>query len=148
LNGWKDLKEVPMAETIREVEYFYATVEDKPGEASRLLQHFSEKGVNWVALTAFSLGDGRSQLDFFPESAEKLQKAAIDAGVTLVGPKKAFLIQGDDRIGALAEYHLRLSNAGINVHAGYGVSDGSGRFGYVLWVKPEDFEEAARALGV
>lgn len=137
-----------MADTIRKVEYFYATVEDKPGEASRLLQHFSEKGVNLVAFTAFPLGDGRSQLDFFPESTEKLQKAATDAGLTLVGPRKAFLIQGEDRIGALVEHHLRLSNAGINVHAANGVTDGSGRFGYVLWVKPEDFEEAARALGV
>lgn len=137
-----------MADTIRKVEYFCATVEDKPGEASRLLRHFSKKGVNLVALTAFPLGDGRSQLDFFPESAEKIQKAAADAGLTLVGPKKAFLIQGEDRPGALVEHHQRLSNAGINVHASNGVSDGSGRFGYVLWVKPEDFEEAARTLGV
>lgn len=137
-----------MADTIRKVDYFYMTVEDKPGEASRLLQHFSEKGVNLVAFTAFPLGDGRSQLDFFPESIEKLQKAAADAGLTLVGPKKAFLIQGEDKIGALVEHHLRLSNARINVRAANGVSDGSGRFGYVLWVKPEDFEEAARTLGV
>jgi len=137
-----------MAETIRKVEYFYATVEDKPGEGSRLLQHFSEKGVDLFAFTAFPLGDGRSQLDFFPESAGELLKAAMDAGLTLVGPKKAFLIQGDDRVGALVEHHLRLSSAGINAHAANGVSDGSGRFGYVLWVKPEDFEKAAQALGV
>lgn len=137
-----------MAEKIRRVEYFYVVVEDKPGEGSRLLKNFREKGVNLIALTAFPLGDGRSQLDFFPESTEKLQKAATDAGLTLVGPKKAFLIQGEDRIGALVEHHMKLSNAGINVHAANGVSDGSGRFGYVLWVKPEDFEKAARALGV
>ncbi len=137
-----------MAEAVRKVEYFYATVEDKPGEASRLLRHFSKKGVNLVAFTAFPLGDGRSQLDFVPESTEKLQKAAADADLTLVGPKKAFLIQGEDRTGALVEHHLKLSNAAINVHASNGVSDGSGRFGYVLWVKPEDFEKAVRALGV
>jgi hypothetical protein len=137
-----------MAETIRKVEYFYVTVEDKPGEGSRSLHHFSEKGVNLVAFTAFPLGDGRSQLDFFPESAEKLQKAAADIGLSLVGPKKAFLIQGDDRAGALVEHHLKLSSAGINAYAANGVSGGSGRFGYVLWVRPEDFEKAARALGV
>ncbi|MGB7062116.1 MAG: hypothetical protein WBF13_07160 [Candidatus Zixiibacteriota bacterium] len=137
-----------MAEAVRKIEYFYATVENKPGEGSRLLQHFSEKGVNLLAFTAFPLGQGRSQLDFLPESTEKLQEAATDAGVYLVGPKKAFLIQGDDRVGALVEHHLRLSSAGINVYAANGVSGGSGKFGYVLWVKPEDFEKAARALGV
>jgi len=136
-----------MAETIKEVEYFYATVEDKPGEASRLLKNFSEKGVNLIALTAFPLGDGQSQIDFFPEKPDKLLKAAIDIGLTLIGPKKAFLIQGEDRIGRLVEYHLKLSNAKINVHASNGVSDGSGRFGYVLWVKPEDYEKAAQVLG-
>ncbi len=137
-----------MAETVRKVEYFYATVSDKPGEGRRLLEHLSEKGVNLVAFTAFPIGGDQAQLDFFPENPEQLQKAAADAGITLVGPKKAFLIQGEDRVGALHEHHLKLSNAGINVHAANGVCNGSGRFGYVLWVKPEDYEAAARALGV
>ena len=137
-----------MAETVRKVEYFYATVSDKPGEGRRLLEHLSEKGVNLVAFTAFPIGGDRAQLDFFPENPKQLQKAAADAGITLVGPKKAFLIQGEDRVGALHEHHLKLSNAGINVHAANGVCNGSGRFGYVLWVKPEDYEAAARALGV
>ena len=137
-----------MAETVRKVEYFYTTVSDKPGEGRRLLEHLSEKGVNLVAFTAFPIGGDQAQLDFFPESTEQLQKAAADAGITLVGPKKAFLIQGEDRVGALHEHHLKLSNAGINVHAANGVCNGSGRFGYVLWVKPENYEAAARALGV
>ena len=137
-----------MAETVRKVEYFYATVSDKPGEGRRLLEHLSEKGVNLVAFTAFPISGNQAQLDFFPENPEQLQKVAADAGITLVGPKKAFLIQGEDRVGVLHEHHLKLSNAGINVHAANGVCDGSGRFGYVLWVKPEDYEAAARALGV
>lgn len=136
-----------MAETVRRIEYFYATVEDKPGEGRRLLEHLSEKGVNLLAFTAFPVGGGQSQLDFFPENAGLLQKAATDAGMSLVGPKRAFLIQGEDRIGALHEHHLRLSNAGINVYAANGVIDGSGRFGYILWVKPEDYEKTAQALG-
>ena len=65
-----------------------------------------------------------------------------------MGPKKAFLIQGDDRTGVLVEYHLRLADSGVNVYASNGVVDGAGRFGYVLWVRPEDYEKAATALGV
>ncbi len=137
-----------MAETIRKVQYFYATIEDKPGEASRLLKNLSQRSINLFAFTAFPVGPGTSQLDFFPENPEQLLKAALDAGITLVGPKNAFLIQGQDRIGALHEHHLTLSNAGINVHAANGVVDDSGRFGYVLWVKPEDYERAAQAFEI
>jgi len=137
-----------MAEKTRQIEYFYATVEDKPGEGRRLLEHLSEQGVNLVAFTAFPIGEGKAQLDFFPENAALLQKAAADADIPLVGPKKAFLIQGEDRVGALYEHHLKLANAGVNVYAANGVVDGGGRFGYILWVRPEDYQKAARALGV
>jgi len=137
-----------MAEKIERIEYFYAVVEDRPGEGRRFLEHLSEKSVNLVAFTAFPIGGGRSQLDFFPEDSEALRAAATDAGIELVGPKKAFIIRGDDRIGALHEHHLRLSNAGINIHAANGTTDARGRFGFVLWVNQADYEKAAQVLGV
>ena len=136
-----------MAETVHKIEYFYATVSDKPGEGRRLMEHLSERGINLIAFTAFPICEGQSQLDFFPENPDQLQKAADDAGIKLNGPKKAFLIQGRDRIGALHEHHLKLSNAGINIHAANGVIDGGGRFGYVIWVKPEKYDKAAEILG-
>ncbi len=43
---------------------------------------------------------------------------------------------------------MKLSEAGVNVHAANGASGGQGRFGYVLWVKPEDHTDAARVLGL
>ncbi len=135
-----------MAETVQQIEYFYAMVCNKPGEARRLLEHLCEHGINLNAFTAFPVSEAESQLDFFPENAEQLKKAAADAGINLVGPKKAFLIQGRDRVGALHEHHLKLSNAGINIHAANGVIDGGGRFGYVVWVKPGDYEAAAKVL--
>jgi len=137
-----------MADSIGAVEYFYATVGDRPGESRRLLEHLSEKGVNLRAFTAFPVEGGRTQLDFFPYEVDQLQAAAADAGLDLTGPKKAFLIQGDDRVGALHQHHLTLANAGVNVYASGGVVDGADRFGYVLWVDPDDFEKAAAALGL
>jgi hypothetical protein len=137
-----------MAETIRVVEYFYAIAGHRPGEARRLLEHISERGVNLLAITCFPLGADQAQIDFFPDNAEQLKSAAADAGVTLFGPKKAFLIQGDDRVGALHGYHLRLANAGVNVHASNGVCSSDGKYGYILWVKPQNFKAAAQALGV
>jgi hypothetical protein len=135
-----------MAESVKIVEYYYATVSDRPGEARRLLEHLSEKGVNLIAFTAFPAGDGKSQLDFFPEDSKLLKDAADDAGLELVGPKQAFLIRGDDRVGSLHDHHLKLANANINVHAANGVVCGSGRYGYILWVKPDDLQRAAEAL--
>jgi len=135
-----------VATTVKDVEYYYALVADRPGEARRLLEFLSEKTVNLLALTAFPVGEGKSQIDLFPSDPELLKKAADDADVPLVGPKKAFLIQGTDRIGALYDFHLKLSNAGINIYACNGVVDGTGRFGYVIWVDPADYEEASKAL--
>jgi len=135
-----------MVSAVKEVDYYYALVADKPGEARKLLEFLSEKTVNLLALTIFPVEGGQSQVDLFPEDSEVLKSAAKDADIPLVGPKKAFLIQGTDRIGALYDFHLKLSNAGINVHASNGVVDGTGRFGYVLWVAPKDYEAASKAL--
>jgi hypothetical protein len=131
---------------VQEKQYYYAIVENKPGEARKLMEFCSAYEVNLINFTAFPLGENLAQLDFFPESDEKLKQAASDAGIDLVGPKKAFLIQGDERMAVLAEYYLRLADSGINVIAANGTSDGQGGFGYILWVKPDDYKKAAKIL--
>ena len=136
-----------MSSTVKEVEYFYSLVADKPGESRKLLEFLSERQVSLLAFTAFPAGEGQSQLDFFPTDPDLLKKAADDAGIALVGPKKAFLLQGEDQIGALYEFHLKVSNAGINIHACNAVVDGTGRFGYIIWVHPNDYAAASKALG-
>ena len=135
-----------MLESVRHVEYYYTIVADKPGEARKLLEFLSERTVNLLAIHAFPLGEGQSQIDLFPDDPESLKQAAEDAEVTLVGPKKAFLLQGEDKAGALYDFHLKLSNAGINIHASNGVVDGTGRFGYVIWVNLAEFDEAKKVL--
>ena len=135
-----------MIEAVKEVEYYYTIVVDRPGEARKLLEFLSEKMVNLMALTAFPIGEGQAQIDLFPENPDLLKEAAEDAQVELVGPKKAFLIQGEDRIGALYDFHLKLYNAGINITASNGAVDGTGRFGFVVWVDPADFDQASEVL--
>lgn len=137
-----------MSDFISRTQYFYAIVEDQPGEGRKLLEFCSAHGVNLVNFTAYPFGKRLSKLVFVPEDSEKLKKAAEEAEVELIGPRPAFMIQGEERIGILVEYHLRLANAGINVHAANGCSAGNKYFGYILWVKSEDFEKAARVLGV
>ena len=43
---------------------------------------------------------------------------------------------------------ISLSDAGVNVFSSSGVTDGRGGFGYVVYVRTEDFENAARTLGI
>ena len=138
--------EVDMISSVKDVEYYYSLVPDKPGEGRKLLEFLSEGQVNLLALTAFPVGEGESQIDFVPAEPELLKKAAEDAEISLIGPKKAFLLQGEDHIGALYDFHLKLDNAGINIRACNGVVDGTGRFGYVIWVDPADYEEASKVL--
>jgi hypothetical protein len=137
-----------MDDQIRIVDCYYVTVHDRPGEGCRLLEHISEKGHSLWAFSAIPAGEDQTQICLVTGDAAELQGIAAAAGVRLVGPKKALLIQGEDRIGALHAYHLALANAGVNVYSSSGVCDGTGRFGFVLWVEPEDFDKAFDAFGI
>jgi hypothetical protein len=137
-----------MAFRIRRVDYFYATVKDQPGEAYKLLSLLSSLGINLLAFTAIPFGPMTTQLTIFPEDTEKLTSEARKAGLVLDGPQPALLAQGDDELGALAEVHMKLHEANVNVYASSGVADGRGSYGYVIYVKPEDYERAVAALKV
>jgi hypothetical protein len=137
-----------MAVRLRRVGYLYVNVEDQPGEAYKLLALLAERGINLLAFTAVPTGDVRAQLTIFPEDPELLASEARKAGLELEGPHPALLVQGDCELGALADVHRRLYEAGVNVFASSGVADGRGGFGYVIYIRPDDFEKAAEALGV
>jgi hypothetical protein len=136
-----------MGDSISLVDYFYVEAPDKPGEAARMLDHLRRAGVNLLAFTGFPRGK-RSQLDFVPADSAAFRTAAKAAKWTLKGPKKGFLIQGDDRVGALADLLGRLGQAKVNVTATDAVCAGAGRYAVILWVKPADIKKAARALGI
>ena len=136
-----------MAETIQRVDYVYVTVPDAPGEGDRVLSALKDSGVNLLACLGFPAGDGRSQLDLVAEDAESLRAALAATGVTPSEVKHAFLVQGDDRVGAVADTTAKLADASINVTAVAAVGAGSGRYGMILWVAPSGYENAAAALG-
>ena len=135
-----------MADTIQRVQYFYSEVPDKPGEGARLLSLLRDEGVNLLAFSGFPKGR-RAQIDFVPADAAALKAAAKKAKLKLFGPKTGFLIQGEDRVGAMAEIVGKLAEAKVNVTAVQAVSAGVGRYGAILWVKPRDVNKAAKLLG-
>ena len=137
-----------MSTTVRRVDYFYATTKDQPGEAYQLLKHLAERGINLLAFTAVPTGPESTQLTIFPEDSRNLTDEAAQSGLELIGPHHAILVQGNDEIGALADIHYTLFQAGVNVYASSGVSSGGGSFGYILYVRPEAFNRAAKALDI
>jgi len=137
-----------MAYRIRRVEYFHATVVDEPGEAYKVLSALAGLGVNLVAFTAVPVGPDRTQLTVFPEDPGKMKSEAQKAGMALDGPHRALLVQGDDELGALAVVHERIYRSNVNVYASSAIADGAGKYGHLIYVRPEDYDRAAKALEI
>jgi len=133
---------------ISKVEYFHATVADEPGEAYKFLSQLAGLGINLQAFTAIPIGPSVTQLTIFPADSAQLRHEAVKIGLALDGPHKAFMVQGDDELGALAEIHRKIYEADVNVYSASGVTDGQGSFGYVVYIKSKDFEKATAALGL
>ena len=136
-----------MPADVRKVDYYYVMVPDKPGEGARILSTLANTGVNLFAFCGFPEAR-KAQLDFVPEDGAAFVKAAKAAGLKLSRRKTAFLIQEEDRPGAVADIMGRLAKAKVNVTAIQAACAGAGRYGALLWVKPADVRKAAKALGV
>ena len=135
-----------MADTVRLVEYFYITAPNKPGEGARALKTLKEAGVNLLAFSGFPQGR-RAQLDFIPADPAAFKQAAKRSKWKVVGPKRGFLVQGEDRVGAVADLLERLGPAKINVTAIDAVCVSDGRYGAIFWVAAKDVKKAAALLG-
>lgn len=135
-----------MAYKILRTGYFCTTVKDQPGEAYNVLSTLAARGINLVAFTAVPVGSMHTQLTIFPADERNFVTEANQIGLMIDGPNPAILVQGDDELGALANVHSKLYAAKVNVYASSGVSDGKGSFGYVIYVRPEEFDTAISAL--
>lgn len=136
-----------MPDQIRRIDDFYLTVSDKPGEAARVLAALQTAGVNLLSISVLPHGAHKSQLDLIPEDVGALRRAAKTGGFTLSRMKTGFLIQGEDRPGAVADTANTLAQANINITSVQVFCAGSGRYGGMLWVGAPDLRRAAKALG-
>jgi hypothetical protein len=129
-----------MAEAVRQVDYFYMEIPNKVGEGAKVLQTLKDAGVNLLAFSGFPSGR-RAQLDFFPADVAAFRGVARTNRWKLTGPKRGFLVQGDDRIGAVADLVGKLAGANIDVIAVDAISV-DGRYGALCWVAPRDVKRA------
>ena len=135
-----------MADRIRKADYFSMQVSNRVGEAMRLLKGLRDNGVNLLAFTGFPNGR-KAQVDLIPENTAALRRAATKMKLSLGKKKTVFLLQGDDRVGALANMLEKLAAARISMTAMDAACAGKGRYGAMFWVKPEDVARAVRAIG-
>ena len=134
-----------MADTVRKVHYFATSVPDKPGEAFRVLATLVSAGIDLLGCRGSSRR-GRAQIDVVPNDTRRFNAAVKKAGLDFSQKKVGFLIQGDDRPGALADNLKRLADRRINVTAVEALVAGAGRWGAILWVEEQDLQRAGRAL--
>jgi hypothetical protein len=135
-----------MADRVKKVSYAKLIVPNRSGQGARLLGELHDEGVNLAAFHAFPAGGGKTQVDLVAQDKAALRRAARKNDWKLSSPRKAFLIEGDDRAGAVQRQFAKLADAGINVVASSAVAAGRGRYGMILWVKPADYARASRAL--
>jgi hypothetical protein len=140
-----DREERAMANDVRKVDYFYVTVSNSPGQGAKVLEDLANEGVNLLAFSGFPSGR-KAQLDLMPEDSAALKRVAKKLGLALSERKTGFLLQGDDRVGAMTGVLNKLKDARINVTAMDAVTSGDGRFGAIFWVKAEDVAKAGRLL--
>ncbi len=135
-----------MADRIRKVSYYYTMVPNRPGAGAKVLGALKDAGVNLSAFSGFPSGR-EAQLDFVPENGPAFLRVMRRAGAKVSKRKTGFLVEGKDRIGAVALIHAKLAKAKISVTAMDAVCTRGGRYGALLWVKPKDVAKAAKVLG-
>lgn len=136
-----------MPEIIRPVDYYHVRVHDRPGEGFWIYSQLRREGVRLLGASGFPCRGGKAQLSIVPENPKAFLAAAENCECDLSAKKRAYLIQGEERLGALADVYGCLERVGISVVAAHAVSGGDGHWGMMLWVKPADYERAGKALG-
>ena len=136
-----------MANKVSKVKYCYVTTSSRAGQGAQVLEVLADADIDLLAVTGFPTKGGKAQIDLIGDDMAAIRRVARENGWRLSKIKKAFLIQGDDRVGAVYRQLQKLADKRINVTATNAVCAGKGRYGMLLWVKPKDYARASKALG-
>lgn len=135
-----------MAYRVLKVNYCKMKVPSRAGQGEKILKAVRDAGIDMLAFTGFPAGDGKAQVDFVVDRVAPINRLAKKQGWRMGKNKKAFLVQGSDELGAVHKVIKRLADAKVNIVAVDAVAAGKGRYGMLMWVKPKDYQKAARAL--
>jgi hypothetical protein len=126
-----------MPDVVKKVTYCNTVVTNRAAQGAKVLAELKRVGVNLTAFSGFPMGDGRAQLDFVTENIAAVRRVFKKNGWTLSKP---------NGVGAAFNHIEKLGKEKISITAADAVYAGQGRFGMILWVKPEDYRRAARIL--
>ena len=136
-----------MADEIKVVEYHMGTVPNKVGEGARVLEGLKNAGINLLGFLGYPKSARVTELVAVVEEKTKGVAAIMKkAGVTPTSKGKGLLLTGDDRPGAVAEWVVKISAAGINIVSLHAVCAGAGRYGALIAVASLDLKKANKAL--
>ena len=135
-----------MADQARVVHSYSTSVPDQPGQAFKVLATLVSAGINLLGCSGTQC-DGIARIDVVPDDTGAFAALVGRSGLDFRRLKAGFLIQGDDRPGALAGHLSRLADAGLNVSGVQGLAAGAGRWSAIVWIAEGDLAAAARALG-
>ena len=132
---------------IAKTEYFSIMVPNKVGQGAHVLSAFKEAGINFVGIWGYpGKSKKEARIDLIPEDAGAFKKAAKKLKIDAQGKQFAFVTNGPDQPGAIAEILTKLSNGGISVRAVQAVCGGEGRFGAFVEVDQDDVKQATKLL--
>ena len=135
-----------MADTVTTLAYFAVVVPNKTGEGAKVLAALTAEGVNMIGFWGFPVKGKKAQLDIAPADAKVFAKAAKKLGLEVAPKRIAFLVNGEDRPGAVAEALGKLAAAGIATQAAQAICAGEGRYGALIQVGDDDVKAAKKAL--
>jgi hypothetical protein len=90
-----------MADQVRKASCCYVKVPHRTGRGDAVLAPLAEAGVNLLAYTGFPAGGGKAQLDLVADQPAAVKRVAKRLGLRTSATKRCFLIQGEDRVGAV-----------------------------------------------
>ncbi|MFW6437468.1 MAG: ACT domain-containing protein [Armatimonadota bacterium] len=133
-----------MGHSIRRVTAAVMQIKDEVGELHRVLSVLEKAGINMLAIA--SQRRRGTALMAIPENVNSVRDLAGDQGVHLT-TRQVFLIEGDDRVGALVDITKTLSDAGVNIEDIAALS-AARRYAAVITFADADLEAASEALGL
>ena len=134
-----------MGDKIRKMTCLKATVDDRPGALAEALRALADANANVVGMWGYPISGGRAAMMCIPDDPEKVKSLAAGAGVALE-ESTAFVIEGEDRVGALVESTQKIAAAGINIHAATALAAGS-QFAATIFVAQGDVDKVTDILG-